>query len=364
MNRYFHYLVITPMVGSVVLAIPSLLFEMSKKGAIVSMVISLFVGLAFIFFITKFFNKYPGRGFPELLKQRTPRWFSFFILYMISLIWFSLGLQTLVGYSFLLKRFLTPNIEISWIAITFLLFISYGILMESKSILYLVEVILFINLPVILFIMEELITSKGLKWDYIRKSAMYFFHAPNYLAFSASLFLFLGATSLIIFNREFKKKQKITFLQLVFLGVLGAGALFAAYFIPIGYNGFDHIQYITFPWLLTADSMRVSLAFLERVMYIVLLLYLAIAFLNIIIFWHVSLETLKSIIWLKRFKWRKHNLTPYIIVLGFWVISLLVINFMSEYQFIQYFSYLVNILPAFFLLFIIICWFIGRRKNI
>lgn len=361
MNRYFYYIVLVPMVGSVVSALPSLLFESSEKGAIVSMLISLLVGVTFIYFITKFFNKFPGKGFPEVLKQSMPMWISKLFLLMISFIWFTMGLHILISYSFLLKRFLTPNIGISWIVITFLLFITYGVLMESKSVLYLVEMILFINLPLIIFIVGKLFTSQGLEWDYIRKSVMYFYHAPDYTAFSVSLFLFLGAANLIIFNREFKKKQKITSLQLVIFGVLGAGMLFTTYFIPIGYNGFDNIQYITFPWLLTADSMRVGLAFLERVMYIVLILYLAIAFLNIIITWHVSLETLKSTIWFKRLRWRQHNLTPYLFMLVFWMASLLVTNSISEYQLIQFSRYLFNVLPPFFFLFLIICRYISRR---
>jgi len=139
--------------------------------------------------------------------------------------------------------------------------------------------------------------------------------------------------------------------------------MFTTYFIPIGYNGLDHIQYMSFPWLLTTDSIKVAIAFLERVMYIFLFLNLSIAFVSIIITWHVSMEILKSSGLLKGIKWKQHNLNAHLFTIVVWIASLIVSTYITEPQFLEYSSYLINFLPPFFVVFLIICWFISWRDK-
>ncbi|MFB9760186.1 GerAB/ArcD/ProY family transporter [Ectobacillus funiculus] len=361
MNRYFYYLIIVNMVANIVACVPRILLEARTKGAIVSMILALITGSIVTYTIARFFNKFPGKGLPELLKEYTPKWIAIPLLMLLAIGWFSAGLTTLINYSFLLKRFLTPDMPLQWIASIFLCFISFGILMSSKSVLYTLEAILVFNIPLVILIMIKAYTSEGMEWDFVKEAIMYIYHTPSYSAFSAALFSSIGAVNLIIFNRVFTKKQRMTLLQLGIIFFTLIGNLATTYFVPIGYIGFYHLDRVVYPWVFTSDALRLEFGFIERVLFIFLVLYLAVSFLSILIHWHVVIELLKKMIWLERFKWKEHNLTPYLFVVVFWFISLQTSSYLTEYQVTLYTSYFLNCLPAFLIATFLVLWLIKRR---
>ncbi|WP_129727353.1 GerAB/ArcD/ProY family transporter [Ectobacillus funiculus] len=163
MNQYFYYLIIVNMVANIVACVPKILLEARTKGAIVSMILALIMGSIVTYIIAYFFNKFPGKGLPELLKEYTSKWIAIPLLMLLTVGWFSAGLTTLINYSFLLKRFLTPDMPLQWIISIFLCFISFGILMSSKSVLYTVEAVLVFNIPLVVLIMTKAYTSEGME---------------------------------------------------------------------------------------------------------------------------------------------------------------------------------------------------------
>ena len=364
MNRYFYYLIIVNMVANIVACVPKILLEARTKGAIISMILALIMGSMVTYIMARFFNKFPGKGLPELLKEYIPKWVAIPLLMLLTVGWFSAGLTCLLNYSFLLKRFLTPDMSIQWIVSIFLCFISFGILMSSKSVLYTIETVLVFNIPLVFIIMIKAYTSEGMEWDFVKESVMYIYHIPSYSAFSASLFPTIGAGNLIIFNRVFTKKQRITWSQLGLIFFILTGNLATTYFVPIGYSGFEYIDRILYPWVRTSDAMRLDFGFVERVLFIFLTLYLAVSFLSILMHWHVVIELLKKVIWLKRFKWKERNLTPYLFIGVFWFISLPTSSYLTEYQLTLYTGYFFNSLPAFLISTLFMFWFINRRAKV
>ncbi|WP_342048030.1 GerAB/ArcD/ProY family transporter [Bacillus sp. OTU530] len=363
MNRYFYYLIMINMIANVAASVPTILLAARAKGAIVSMILALITGSMATYTIARFFNKFPGKGLPELLKEYTPKWITIPLLMLLVVAWFSAGLTTLINYSFVLNRFLSPDMSLQWITAIFLCFISFGILMNSKSVLYTLEAILVFSIPLVLILMIKAYTSEGMEWDYVKESIMYIYHTPSYSAFSAALFPTLGAANLIIFNRVFTKKQRITLLQIGLIFFMLAGNLATTYFVPIGYNGFEQVNRILYPWSRTSDAMRLDFGFIERVLFVFLVLYLVVSFLSILIHWHVVIELLKKVIWLKRFKWKERNLTPYLFVGVFWFISLQTASYITGYQITLYANYFFNCLPAFFTIIFLVLWFINRRAK-
>ena len=325
------------------------------------MLLAIAIGTFFIYLLTVFFNRFPGLGFPELLKNHMPKWISFFLLFCFGLLWFAIGVEALTSIAFLMKRFLTPDMPIIWITVLLLVFVSSGVLLSTKSVLYTVEIILLLNLPLIVLVILQLYLNDNLKWDFIGKAWMHVYHQPNYLSFSASFSTFIGLMTLSIFNREFKNKQTHTLLQILLVCIWGVVFLLTTYFIPIGYNGFDNINHLTYPWVLTADSIKIGLAFLERVMYVFLILYLSIAFLFLIITWHVGLEFLKSLGSIRLLKRKGRDLTPYLFLLFFWIISLWISVHISHFQINLYADYLSRSIPPLCFIFLLACWYIYRR---
>ncbi|MFS0638014.1 GerAB/ArcD/ProY family transporter [Mesobacillus foraminis] len=364
MSRYFFYLVFVNMIANVVASVPKILISHREDGAIVSMILSFFSGLVFCYIVTRFFNLFPGQGLPELTRKYLPRWVSFPVLLLVAGSWYIAGLITLVTFSFLLKRFLTPDMPLPWITSTFLLFLTYGILMKSRSVLYTIEFVLLCCLPIIFVITLKAYTTPELRWDFIKEAVMHIYHVPDFSAFSASTYLLLGGFNLIIFNRLFKREQHINWKNMLFIGLAGGASLVTTYFVPIGINGFESIGGIVYPWITTSDALRLEFFVVERVLYIFLLLYLAISFLSVLIHWHVTLELLKSIIWFKRLKWKKRNLTPFLFIGLFWFVSLEIVTYLTEYQLIEYTRYFLNYLLCSFAVMFGLFLFIKRRAEV
>ncbi|MCM3671145.1 spore germination protein [Mesobacillus maritimus] len=364
MSRYFYYLVFVNMIANVVASVPKILLLEKTEGAILSMVLALPLGLVLCYIVAKFFNRFPGKGLPEIMKKYLPRWFTFPIIILIAFGWFMAGMITLITYSFLLKRFLTPDMPLVWITAIFLLFISYGILMKTSSVLYTVEFVLVCCLPVIFIIIIKAYTTAEMEWDFVKESMMYVYRLPTFSALAASTYLLLGGFNLIIFNRFFtKRKQKMTLLQILFLGIVAFGSLFTTYFVPIGLNGFEGVETISYPWITTSDALRLELGIIERVLFVFLILYLAVSFLSLLIHWHVSLELFRSVIQIKRLKWKEKNLVPYIIIGVFWIISLQLTKYLTEHQLTIYTSYFFDGLLISFIAMVGLFWFILRRAK-
>ena len=364
MNRYFYYLLAINMVVHIVTSVPVVLFEARKGGAIESMILSLIAGTLAMYWLTRIFNHFPGKGYPELLKEYTAKWVRFPLIFFAVLVWFAAGLMTLITYAALLKRFLTPDMPFIGIIAMMLVFISFGVLMNSKSVLYTAEIILLTSIPFTIFIFAKMYVSKGMNWDFVKEAMMYVGNIPNYSAFSAAIFVVLGPANLIIFNRVFKSKQRISWKEGVIIALTGGFALFTAYFIPIGFQGFTNIDLLVHPWFLTADSIRMRFGFIERVLFLFVILNLMASFLSILIHWHVATELLKNVIWFQKFQWKGYNLTPFVFVTLFWIGSLTIIPYLTEPQLHVYTRYALNVVFPYIIIILISLFWIKRRAGI
>lgn len=362
MNRYFYYLFAINLIVNTVASVPGILYQ-NKSSAIFSITLSLIIGTIFSYFIAHFFNQFPGRDLPDILKQYTSKWVSAPFLIGLAIIWYILGLNILINFSLALKAFLTPDMPFLLIVVILLLFITFGILMDSKHVLYTVEIIFILCLPLFLLLLGRLYLSDGAEWDFVGKSIMFSDYSANYSSISASLFLFLGPMHLMIFNRVFKKKQKMTFFQVVPLFIAGAVVSLTTFFIPIAYNGYIGINKIVDPWLLTTDSITFGFPILERVMHIFLILNLATSFLMIVITWHITLKIFSGIFKFKRLKWKEKNGSPYVFCVLFWVVSISIMSNISESKLNKYTTNFYNIIPILVVVFVIVGWSIIRRAK-
>lgn len=364
MNRFLYYSIFINMAANMISAVPKILLDQSMKGAVVSMLLAIFFGLILIYINGNFFNQFPGKDLPALLKEYTPSWMYLPFTMLIAFIWFAAGLMTLVTYSFMLKRFLTPDMSVTWIAVSFLIIVSFAVLMNTKSVLYTMENVIFFTMPIVIFIVFKAFFSEQFEWDFVREAVMHFNHLPNYNAFSAASFVFVGMSNIVILNRAFTHKStRVTWKHLFLIGTIGTAVLATIYFVPIGLNGFENIDDLVYPAITTSDTLRMKYGIIERLLYLFLPLFLAISFLNLLIHWHVAIESCKNIIWFKRFEWKKTNLTPYLYLIVFWMLTLMLVRSLSEHTLLLYSKYYYNLIPPFSLLFFISLWFIKRRAK-
>lgn len=364
MIRYLYYLLFVNMISNMVASVPRILLSERTDGALLSMLLSIPFGLLFIYIFTRFFSRFPEKSLPDILNMYFSRFFSIPLLILCILVWFVGGLITLVSYTFMLKRFLLPDMSLLFIAICFLIFVSYGIFMLSNRVLYTIEAALFVSLPLMFYLIYAAFTNEYFIWDFARESFTYIYKRPNYHSFSASLYLFVGVANLIIFNQsKLLAKIKLGKKQLFFIGAIGIFALVISYIGPIGMNGFDHIEELIYPAIFTSDTLLMKFGIVARTLYIFLLFFLPITFLSILIHWHVAIEICKKVLWFPSFQWKKVNLTPLIYLVLFWVVSLYATIRLDEFQLFKYIGYFFQALPIIFTFMFIVFWVIKRRAH-
>ena len=364
MSRFVYYLMFLTMISNIVASVPKILLFESKTGAIPSMFAAVIIGTTLVYILVKLFNAFPGKNLPDMLKTHTPKWFAYPVLFYLFLCWFIAGLITLITYVFLFITFFSPETSIVITTFAFLAVISFGILMKSRSMLYMAEIVLVLFVPLIIFLLIKFYVNPKLDWDFIKISMMHVNHVPSYWAFSASLFIFVGVADLVIFNELFMKKHKMGWKQVLIIGLSGAGVLFTTFFVPIGYNGLEQIAELTFPWISTSDSIRMKYGLIERVIFIFILSFLGIAFVSLLLHWHVALKILGSIFEFKRLKWKGKLLAPYIFVIIFCIISLILTRKLTQYQLFELSNYYYGSLPIFFAILIISLVIVKRRAKL
>lgn len=361
MNRFLFYLIIINMLTNMVSITPRILIAGSYSGTILSLVLALIFGITLTYFLIILFSRFPGQGLPEILQAHSPKWVATPVLLFMAVTWYIAGLFTLIIYTFIIIRFLTPEMSIYTVVLTFVIVVSYGVFMTTKNILYMSEIIFILVVPFILFVQLKGYSDPTLNWDYIRVALMQVNHLPDYGAFTSSLFIVVGTANLVIFNRFFAKLKKPTAKGMVILTVICTFVLATTYLLPIGFGGFDSLENSLFPWIMTSDSMHMKYGVIERIVFIFIGAFLALSVVSMVINWHTSIQLFSSVFYFKRFKWKSINLTyPFFIVM-FWIVAMIITKQLTtEDLFVYVEMYDDFVLPV--LLFLLVgCLLLARK---
>ncbi|MFS0577496.1 GerAB/ArcD/ProY family transporter [Sporosarcina sp. 179-K 3D1 HS] len=329
MSRFLFYLILINTLTNMVSITPRILISGSDSGTIISMGLALIFGISLTYFLVILFSRFPGQGLPEILKAYTPKWVATPVLLFMGAAWYFAGLFTLMIYTFIIIRFLTPEMSIYTIVLTFALVVTYGVLMVTKNILYMSEIIFILVVPFIVFVQIKGYLSPTLNWDYIRIALMQVNQLPDYGAFTSSLFIVVGTANLVIFNRFFTTLKKPTPKGMALLTLTCTYILATTYFLPIGFGGFDSLDNALYPWIMTSDSIRMKFGVIERIVFIFIGAFLALGVVSIIMHWHISIQLLSSVFHFKRFKWKSFNLTLPLFIVFYWVVAMILTRTMT-----------------------------------
>ena len=363
MNRFLYYLIIINMIANIVASVPRILLAESTNGAITSMILGTFAGLFITIVTIKFYAAYPKTDLMELLNTHTRKWFSILALLYFAINWYIAGLITLITFTFILIRFLTPEMPLVVILFSLLVVISGGILIKTKSILFMFEVVIVLFCPLIIFLLVKTGFNNVFVIDYVRIAMMHINEMPSYSALTATSYLYIGIVNLAVFNKFFSHKKKITFLPIFILTIVGVVVLGLTYFAPIGVGGFDEIERLIYPWISTSDSIRMKFGLVERLLFIFLLVFLAIAIMSIIIHWHGASKLLQGAFSRKWFNWKGHDLSPFLYIILFSLIALIAMINLTENQLFKFTQFFFNLLPSFFGISMFVFFTINRRAK-
>lgn len=347
MNRFLYYIIILNMIVNIVVEVPKILIDFSHQGAIISMVLGLIIGVSLTWIIIKLFKPYPGKSLPELLQLYTPKWLNKLTVLYLACNWFIAGLLSISTFTLLLKRFLTPEMSSYIIVSSFVFLVSYGILMKTNSLLNSIEIIMILNIPIVLFLIAKVYMDQSMEWDYVKVALTYVNNWPNYSAVTAAIYPMMGIVNIVIFNRYLISNVNMKLKQLIIIFLVGGLSLFTTYFIPLGYMGFGISENIQYPWILTSDSVRLKYGLIERFIFVFLLIFLSLSFLNITIHWHVAQKLLEAAYRTKKFIIKGKDFNPYLWIFLFWGITFIVAGRMTEYQLFLLGKYFFNQQPLF-----------------
>lgn len=292
LNRYFLYLVLLNMFVNVIIFVPKILIEYRYEGAVMGVVIAVPIGMALTYLYSTAMNQFPEQGLPEIVEQGKHRKLIILFLGTIQFMWFTAGLITLIGFIDILSRFVNPEMPKLGLLGIYLAGIFLIIQLPTQRIMYFLEIVLLINIPLISLIIFKAFINEYLSWDSILEVGTHIFTRPSLKAVAAATYCFSGYMNLIIFNRLIRGKLKIwNFTAILFLGLFN---LFTTFLIPIGFHGSDGAQEYLYPWISTSDSLRLVYSPIERAIFLFLMFYMSITLVSVSVHWHVAYELIKG----------------------------------------------------------------------
>ncbi|USB33999.1 GerAB/ArcD/ProY family transporter [Paenibacillus sp. YPG26] len=321
-NKYIYYLFLINALINVINFVPRGLIAQRFNGAAMAIVVSVPIGLTLMYLCVKMMNKFPGEGLPEILNANFPRLVSKVMLFGHTLFWYFAGLITLVAFVDVTMRYITSDVSPLLIMVGFLVVVCLAIRLTSESILYGLEVLIVINVPIIIYVLFKALLNPMFSWDAVMQVITYSLKAPSYGAIAQATFIFTGYLNLAVFNRVF---DKVRIRQLWLIGIFGFLTLVVTVFIPIGYQGTINVERHVYPWFSTADVLRTKNFIIERVLFFFYFTYLTLSLVSSIIHWHVALEMFKGLFTTKEKKKRKID-PEWWMILAFCAAALILMN--------------------------------------
>lgn len=154
------------------------------------------------------------------------------------------------------------------------------------------EMGLIINTPLILFILMKSVRSENISWDAIRTIANYWNQMPQLAPVAAASYIFTGYINFSIYNRLSPPNFRMKFRWIipVFCSVI----MLISFFVPIGFHGTETVVHYIYLWSVTSDSLIMNYGFIERVIFVFLILYLNLTLIYTTSGWHQAIEFIKS----------------------------------------------------------------------
>lgn len=351
-QRYYIYLFYINALVSVTAFIPQILYKNRFNGSLTSLVLSTIAGIILISVFQTQIKIFPGKSLSDILNglfQGSLQKGILFLYFILSIVSGTLFLNSIMK---IIEKFLFLNSNMIFYSI--LTLIVFSIMIETISILYMLEIILLFVTPFLLLILFRFFTDNLVWVDSISQSMTYLMHLPKLNSVVSGLFVFTGFTNLLVYYeyiRPFNRKQLIIILGIIWF------VLFSLYFIPIGYFGLNGVENEKYVWITTIDSMRIDYFFLERIVLLFILVLVGITLMYIILSYHSSLKFFQLITGDAggKLKW---------IVIAIVVISgIITQQFVDDFSLIKFFNYFFILRIILDLTIIFILLYASRRQQ-
>jgi len=294
MNRYFFYNYFIVCFTNLMLLIPYFLTADRYGGAVMSIVLSPIFGYIFLYMFTSSLSKFPGKALPEIFSLFYPKWIVNIVMVYKAVLIGIAGALVISTYAVIITSFLNPNANQYVMLMLLLIVCAYAATRSTVSIAFILEISLLLSLPVIAFVMYKTINNPLMNWDAIHVIANHVDHMPTLLSFACASFVFTGYLNMGLFNRilppNFKFKYIWSYPIIAFI------VLVITFFVPIGIHGTETVSQYIFLWSATADSTRMMYGFIERMLFVFLIVLINISLTFTMVGWHMVIEYIRTII--------------------------------------------------------------------
>lgn len=293
MIRYYFYHIFYVGMMNIMVLVPFVLISHRFGGAVSSFPLAIACGTLYSYITSACFRRFPGLGLPEIYRLFMPAWIAN-ILNLIGVItWCSAGIIVLFSYSNTIGIFFDPEAS-SYLNLAVMAIASlWAATRSSRSVQFTHEVLLLVSTPLILWILIKGIASPWLNWDAIRLIAgVGITQPPSAICFFAATFVFSGHLNLTLFNRLNPPDLKFRLRWMI--PIVGTFFLLVSFFVPIGFHGTQAVGNYLYVWSVTSDSLMMKYGFIQRVLYLFLLLYTFLSLLFVMNTWHTGMEFFKA----------------------------------------------------------------------
>lgn len=292
MNRYFFYNFILVSFINLMLYVPHILISDRYKGAVMSLIIGAVIGTILLYMYTSTLARYPGKGLPEILKLHLPRWIANTLMIFLALLWLYATTIAIIAFAIMINRFFNPDVHVALILGMLVLACGYAATRSTMTVMLVIEIGLIVNAPIIFFVLFKAGSNPHLNWDAIRIIANYVTKTPTLQSVAAASYIFTGYISMSLFNRlmpsNFRFRHRWIFPLVGFLIML------TTFFVPIGIHGTETVGHYIYIWSITADALLMQYGFIERVLFLFLIVYLNLTLIFTMSGWHQAMEFVKS----------------------------------------------------------------------
>ncbi|WP_194539994.1 GerAB/ArcD/ProY family transporter [Paenibacillus sp. FSL W7-1279] len=286
-NKYFYYLFLLNATINLINYVPRILITDRFDGALMSILVSIPIGTLLLFTFVKLIQKFPGQGLPEIFHSVMSKWVSGILLFLYGLAWFFSSVITLVSFVDITSRYISPDVSPYIVLVGFLVVVGLSARLDSESIIYALEMILYICVPIIAYMSWRVFSNPYFSWDSVRQIITYAWNMPNYETVAAATFIFTGYVNMVVFNRIFHRFRVRHVWAIVVVSML---TLLVSIFAPIGILGAAGAGQHVYPAFSTVDALRIRYFIIERMIYVFYVVYMCLSLVNSIIHWHVGKE--------------------------------------------------------------------------
>ncbi|MCM3628374.1 hypothetical protein M3194_13460 [Paenibacillus glycanilyticus] len=290
--RYYYFLLYLNFIVCMIEFTPKLIYSGRYTGSLSSLMLALFVTCLMIILFERQMNRFSGQSIAQIMSGTLARFVqkSLFLCYFV--LTYGAGLIFLISYTQIIHRFICPDMSSGLLFAVFLVLVLFASLLASKSILFMLEIIVIFQIPFMMIMILLFLLDSNIQVDFLLEAATYIRHWPAYQMIAAGAFLFNGYMSRLVFNEHLVSSKPKKQLPVVF--IIGLLLLLAYYFIPIGYLGLAGIDSDNDVWFTATNSMRLPHFFIERYLVVFLMIQLGVSLMFVIVCCHSSLQFLKQ----------------------------------------------------------------------